>query len=320
VPAIPYRKTPTSDKSWDGPKNEANLKTGQDESYYKKAYAWQDPDGNPKTKAAYKFIHHEVDSNGNIGDANIKGCISGIAVLNGARQGTTIPKSDYEGVYNHLAHHIKDAGQEPPELKRNLKTSKEIRTLQSRLEVRNLNDSDNPKEVIEGYALKFNKMSDTLGSFLKFREKINPNALDNADMTNVVATFNHDENKVLGKSTIKDGIGSLQLSVDNIGLKFRCIPTDTTYSRDLKENIKAGVINQCSFSFTLADDEDADTVNYDEQTQTYERTINKIGKIYDVAVVTTPAYPDTEVVIGQRSLAKMQNDILRKKLIIKTYL
>jgi hypothetical protein len=320
MPAIPYRKTPTSDKSWDGPKNEANLKTGQDESYYKKAYAWQDPDRNPKTKAAYKFIHHEVDSDGNIGAANIKGCISGIAVLNGAMGGTNIPKADYEGVYNHLAKHVKDAGQEPPELKRSLETSKEIRTLTTKIELRSADDGDNQQEVIEGYALKFNKWSDTMGTFLKFREKIDPNALEDCDMSNVVATFNHDENMPLGRNTIKDGIGSLQLSVDNIGLKFRCIPADTSYARDLKENIKAGVINQCSFSFTLADDDDADSVTYDEESQTYERTINKIGRIYDIAVVTTPAYPDTEVVIGQRSLSKIQNDVLRKKLIIKTYL
>jgi len=320
MPAIPYRKTPTSDKSWDGPKNEANLKTGQDESYYKKAYAWQDPDGNPKTKAAYKFIHHEVDSDGNIGAANIKGCISGISVLNGAMGGTNIPKADYEGVYNHLAKHIKDAGQEPPELKRSLETSKEIRTLTTKIELRSADDGDNQQEVIEGYALKFNKWSDTMGMFLKFREKIDPNALESCDMSNVVATFNHNENMPLGRNTIKDGIGSLQLSVDNIGLKFRCIPTDTSYARDLKENIKAGVINQCSFTFTLAADDDADSIEYNEQDQVYERTINKIGKLYDIAVVTTPAYPDTEAVVGQRALNKIQDDILRKKLIIKTYL
>lgn len=206
------------------------------------------------------------------------------------------------------------------ELPRNKTQSKEIRTLTTKIELRSADDGDNQQEVIEGYALKFNKWSDTMGMFLKFREKIDPNALENCDMSNVVATFNHDENMPLGRNTIKDGIGSLQLSVDNIGLKFRCIPTDTSYARDLKENIRAGVVNQCSFAFTLAEDDDADSIEYNEQDQIYERTINKIGKLYDIAVVTTPAYPDTEAVIGQRSLNKIQDDILRKKLIIKTYL
>lgn len=39
--AIPVHHTDTSDGAWDGPANEARVKTDQDPEYYRKAYAWQ---------------------------------------------------------------------------------------------------------------------------------------------------------------------------------------------------------------------------------------------------------------------------------------
>jgi len=58
-----------------------------------------------------------VSGNGEPGAANVRACITGIAVLNGARGGTTIPDADRRGVWNHLARHLRDADVEPPELK-----------------------------------------------------------------------------------------------------------------------------------------------------------------------------------------------------------
>ncbi len=83
--AIPPHSTPTSDRSWDGPANERRLREGESPSYYRRAYAWQDPSQDGTAKAHYRFIHHEVDADGTIGPANIQACITGIAVLNGAR-------------------------------------------------------------------------------------------------------------------------------------------------------------------------------------------------------------------------------------------
>ncbi len=83
----------------------------------RQAYAWIDPDGNPDAKQSYKFIHHEVGAGGAVGPANVKACTSGIGVLNGARRGADVPASDRKGIYNHLARHLRDAGDEPPALK-----------------------------------------------------------------------------------------------------------------------------------------------------------------------------------------------------------
>jgi hypothetical protein len=115
--ALPAHSTATTDASWDGPANEARVRSGEDETYYRRIYAWRDPDGDSGVKSTYRFIHHMVSNDGEPGAANIHACVTGIAVLNGARGGTTIPDADRQGVWNHLARHLRDADVEPPELK-----------------------------------------------------------------------------------------------------------------------------------------------------------------------------------------------------------
>ncbi len=118
--AIASHSTDTVDEPWDGTAAQTALSNDDGEEVYRQAYAWRDPDGNPSAKASYKFIHHQVGEDGEVGPANIRACVTGIAILNGARGGTNIPDSDFRGVYNHLARHIRDAGGEPPELGKGL--------------------------------------------------------------------------------------------------------------------------------------------------------------------------------------------------------
>lgn len=174
-------------------------------------------------------------------------------------------------------------------------TDLEMRQVTTTINLRQIDDSQ--EQVIEGYALKFNKESSVLGNYLRFKEIIDAHALDTTIMDDVVATFNHDQNQVLGRTKV-----NLELTVDNIGLKFRVKPTDTQFARDLIVNIKAGVINQCSFAFTIPDEQGAEEwVESDEEGVDYVRTVRKIDHLYDVSVVTTPAYPDTEATVGARS-------------------
>lgn len=114
--AVGPHSTPTSESAWDGPANEARVETDQPTAYYRKVYAWQDPEGDPATKAGWRFIHHEVAGDGTPGAANLTACSTGIGILNGGRGGTTIPAADRQGVYNHLAKHLRDGDREPPTL------------------------------------------------------------------------------------------------------------------------------------------------------------------------------------------------------------
>lgn len=113
--AVGSHSTATSDSSWNGPANEKRLPDEITDAIGRAAYAWKDPDGDSSTKAAWKFIHHEVSADGKPGPANVQACRTGIGVLNGGRGGSTIPEGDAKGVYNHLAKHLRDAGEDVPE-------------------------------------------------------------------------------------------------------------------------------------------------------------------------------------------------------------
>lgn len=168
---------------------------------------------------------------------------------------------------------------------------KEARSISAELEVRS--SDDGKKQFVSGYALKFNRWSDTLGGW--FREIIDPQALENADMSNVVALFNHDENKVLARSGI-----NLNLSVDAIGLRFEFEPNNTSYAKDLMENIRTGIVSQCSFAFSIPDERGAEEWQ-DGPEGIMQRRIKRFDKIYDISAVVNPAYPDTNVSVGARS-------------------
>lgn len=287
MPAIPYKKYPTSDKPWDGPGNEANLKKGQDKDYYSKAYAWIDPEGDPTTKAAYRFIHAEVDSDGNIGDTNTKACQTGIAVLNGAMGGTTIPDADRQGVYDHLAHHLKDAGVEPADLKKRSKymSSHEMRAFS----MPDLS-TDGTGNTVQGHAAVYGQTTNICGMF---NETIARGAFDKADFSDVLFDVNHDLSSIpLARSRGNNSNSTLRLQVDDQGLAVRATldTEDNSDAKALYSAIKRGDISGMSFIFDVSDDEwtGADT-------DMPSRAIKGVGKVYEVSAVSMPAYPGTDI-------------------------
>lgn len=190
---------------------------------------------------------------------------------------------------------------------------KEIRKLTTKFEVRELGEGDNKEIHLQGYAITFDSMSEDLG----FREVIHQRALDNCKMDNVVLNINHDMDRPLARNSKNNGIGSLNLVVDDKGLFFDAIPTDTSYARDLLSNMEAGIIDKCSFAFTLdyADNE-ATTWNWDNNSRGYDlRTINKIKEIFDVSIVTNPAYESTSC--NSYTRAKEQKEQLQEKELVK---
>ncbi|MDG0843375.1 HK97 family phage prohead protease [Staphylococcus equorum] len=160
--------------------------------------------------------------------------------------------------------------------------------------------------IVEGYALRFNTLSNDLGGFV---ETISPQALKDTDLTDVRCLIDHDSSKVLGRTASE----TLSLNIDDEGLYFRCQLPDTSYSRDLYENIRLGNINQCSFGFIL--DEDGDTIEKRDD-GLFKRTLNKIKSLFDVSVVTFPAYQDTDVAPALRSIEvvkEQEQEEIRKR-------
>lgn len=113
--------------------------------------------------------------------------------------------------------------------------------------------------------------------------------------------IDHNSSYVLGR-TVAD---TLKLEVDDVGLRFRCELPNTSYARDLYENIKLGNINQCSFGFTI--EEDGDEFERRED-GIFKRTVNKIRSLFDVSIVTYPAYEDTDVAPALRSIKNIKEN------------
>lgn len=133
--------------------------------------------------------------------------------------------------------------------------------------------------VIEGYALKFESPATH-----DWTEIIDRHALDNCDMSDVVLRYNHNDNC---ESLARTRNGSLELEVDDIGLKIRATLIPTTWNKDLFLMIQRQLVTKMSFAFTISEDD----WDYKENT----RRILGIDKLFDVAVVDNPFYEDTEV-------------------------
>lgn len=175
--------------------------------------------------------------------------------------------------------------------------SKEVRAMVDNIEF--LSEPDTDEQYIEGYALRFGTWSENLGNF---KETITRAALANTDLSDVRALFNHNADHVLARSST----GTLKLNVDDVGLKFRAKIPNTSYGKDLIENLRNGNVNQCSFGFNLG--ENGDEFRFDAQENIYKRTLKNIKEIVDVSVVTYPAYKDTDVAPALRSLDKIKAD------------
>ncbi|WP_128382866.1 HK97 family phage prohead protease [Staphylococcus coagulans] len=169
-------------------------------------------------------------------------------------------------------------------------------------EVRSNDDND---MFIEGYALKFDTWSENLGGF---KETISKEALQNTDLSDVRCLVDHLPSQIIGRTTA----GTLDLTVDNIGLKYRCQLPNTTFARDLYENMRVGNINQCSFGFML--DEKGDDMRFDEKEGIYKRTLKAIRELTDVSVVTYPAYKDTDVKPALRSIENFKHEKLKNEI------
>ncbi len=150
-----------------------------------------------------------------------------------------------------------------------------------------LREDDVPSIV--GHAAVFNQLSEEMWGF---REKIAPGAFRGAINQNqdVRALINHDSNFVLGRTKN----GTLSLSEDTKGLRVSIDPPTTTFAADLLVSIERKDINQMSFGFEVLKE------TWETDGDKNIRTIEDVN-LFDVSVVTFPAYPTTDVSVNTRS-------------------
>jgi len=160
----------------------------------------------------------------------------------------------------------------------------ERRVLESRVTLRTAGG----RPTLVGHAAVFNHDSDLLGS--GFVERIAPGAFTESIRRpdDVRALINHDPNLILGRNLS----GTLRLREDHRGLHVEIDPPKTSYAQDLLESTRRGDISQMSFGFQSIDDRWERGASGAPDV----RTLLKV-RLFDVSLVTFPAYPDTDVAV-----------------------
>ena len=152
-----------------------------------------------------------------------------------------------------------------------------------KLEIR---DADDGNVTVEGYAAVFDEET-VIGG--QWREQIARGAFRDAiGRDDVVFLINH-----AGLPLARTRSGTLELSEDEVGLRIRAQldPTDPDV-RSIVPKMKRGDLDKMSFAFIPT------RQSWDDEEKMPRRTITE-AELYDVSIVTTPAYDGTS--IGLRS-------------------
>lgn len=165
------------------------------------------------------------------------------------------------------------------------------------------------KRTLVGYAAVFNSDT-TIGDY--FVERIAPGAFSKAIGGDILALYDHDMGRVLGRTRSK----TLRLVEDSHGLKVEIDVPDTSDGNDLWTLVERGDVAGMSFSFRATKQE------WDDTQDMPHRTVLE-AELYEVTATANPAYPDTT--LAARSLdaarkeaeaalsAKRENDLAAKR-------
>lgn len=138
---------------------------------------------------------------------------------------------------------------------------------------------------VVGYAAVFNQETD-IGGY--FHEKVLPGAFAEAiKRDEVVFLINHD-----GLPLARTKSGTLKLSEDDHGLRIESeLDPDDPDAKSVIGKMKRGDLDKMSIAFFMRDGKQS----WDQTVDPPLRTIEKVGRLYDVSVVTTPAYDGTDI-------------------------
>jgi len=157
---------------------------------------------------------------------------------------------------------------------------------------------DDKGKHITGYFVVF-------GSYYEYWdgefETVDPHALDGQTEGDVRALTDHVTHLVLGRTTA----GTLTLRIDEKGLWGDILINEQdTDALNLYARVQRGDVSQCSFGFDILDEKKSTT---EDGKVLY---IITAAKLYEVSVVTFPAYEETSV--SARSLQDLRRTRLER--------
>jgi HK97 family phage prohead protease len=175
------------------------------------------------------------------------------------------------------------------------------------VEMRAVKEGDTQKIV--GYAAVFDSPTD--GALSGMMEVIRPGAFTRTlrEKRDVVCTFNHDKNKLLGRTAN----GTLKLTEDRKGLYFECTPPPTQEARDVMALIDRKDVTQCSFVFRVPPETRDKSQRYSfPPGQPGVRELLDID-LFDVGPNTDGAYDDTQVSLRSADDLRAEMEAERSK-------
>lgn len=172
--------------------------------------------------------------------------------------------------------------------KKDFKNDKELRSVEFRAA------EEEGKMILEGYPVVFNQETLIGDEEWGWYEVVDKKALDEADLSDVPLKYNHGDSKGILARTRN---GSLKLTIDEKGLKMRAELIDTTDNVDIYKCVKSGLLDKMSFAFNVIEDKIEQ-----KSGKAPKRTITKIGRLFDVAVVDLPAYDQTSIYARSKEL------------------
>ena len=142
------------------------------------------------------------------------------------------------------------------------------------------------KKIIDGYAVKWDALSQPIGKYYPFKEKFKRGSMTQTLKTYTQrALWNHDDNIVLGNTKNR----KLKLSEDDEGLRFELELPNSPNGDNVYEAIKRKDVDGVSFGFRAVEEE------WDEEDpKNVIRTIKRADLI-EISPTAFPAYLQNSV-------------------------
>ncbi len=158
------------------------------------------------------------------------------------------------------------------------------------------------KGIVDGFPIVFDKRANISNLFY---EEIAPDALNDADLSDFVLLANHDFKMIPLARHRRGARSTMDIEIQKTGLfiKSQLDIENNTTAKMLCSAIQRGDMEGMSFAFGVEIDGEE---WFDIQAEMPVRRITKIRKVFEVSVVTNPAYTQTS--INARSAATLDNE------------
>lgn len=164
------------------------------------------------------------------------------------------------------------------------------------LAVVNLEDQEEERKIVSGYASVFNTPYTLFeDDELVIQEQVSDKAFENADITDVIFQYNHE-----GRVFARVSNGTLKVVPDDKGLSIEADLGGTDIGNQLYQEIKGGYTTKMSYGYTVDGAEWTES-RLDDGRILELRTVTSVSKVYDVSAVSIPANNATSISVRNLS-------------------